>query len=119
MVVLRHAVQDRREAGRRLAHSLQRFAGQSPIVLGLPRGGVVVAYEVARSLHAPLDVWVVRKLGAPIQPELAMGAIAEGGEVYLDPGIVSLVGATGDEVAAIQQREARENRAARPVVPGG
>ena len=73
------AFADRSEAGRRLAASLAEFAGQDVVVLGLPRGGVVVAAEVADALGAPLDVIVVRKLGFPSQPELAMGAIGEGG----------------------------------------
>jgi putative phosphoribosyl transferase len=73
------AFADRSEAGRRLAASLAEFADQEVVVLGLPRGGVVVAAEVADALGAPLDVIVVRKLGFPSQPELAMGAIGEGG----------------------------------------
>src|ERR671922_71367 len=68
---------DRKEAGRLLAERLSRYAGRDDVlVLGLPRGGVPVAYEVARALRAPLDVFVVRKLGAPDQPELALGAVA-------------------------------------------
>jgi putative phosphoribosyl transferase len=92
---------DRRDAGRRLAAKLLNYRTQSPIVLGLPRGGVPVAYEVARALNAPLDVWIVRKLGAPIQPELGMGAIAEGGEVLLDEETVCLVDATPKEVETL------------------
>lgn len=78
--------------------SLLSYKAAAPLVLGLPRGGVPVAFEVARALCAPLDVWVVRKIGAPSQPELAIGAIAEGGEVYLDPGIVAITGAAKEEV---------------------
>ena len=70
---------DRADAGRRLAERLERFRDADLVVLGLPRGGVPVAYEVATALDAPLDVIVVRKLGVPFQPELAMGAIGEGG----------------------------------------
>ena len=70
---------DRREAGERLAEVLLGFASEDPVVLGLPRGGVPVAAEVASALHAPLDVLVVRKLGCPWQPELGFGAIGEGG----------------------------------------
>jgi putative phosphoribosyl transferase len=69
---------DRSEAGRRLAEALQRFADQHPVVLALPRGGVPVAYEVARALRAPLDLVLVRKIGAPFQPELAIGAVVDG-----------------------------------------
>ena len=75
---------DRRDAGRRLAQSLLDYADANPVVLGLPRGGVVVAAEVARRLQCPLDVIVVRKLGVPWQPELAMGAIGEGGVRVID-----------------------------------
>ncbi len=70
---------DRADAGWRLAERLERFRSAGPVVLGLPRGGVPVAYQVATALDAPLDVIVVRKLGVPFQPELAMGAIGEGG----------------------------------------
>ena len=70
---------DRTDAGHRLADRLRHFRGQDVVVLGLPRGGVPVAYEVARALDAPLDIIVVRKLGVPYQRELAMGAIGEGG----------------------------------------
>jgi putative phosphoribosyl transferase len=99
---------NRQDAGRRLAQRLLRYQGESPIVLGLPRGGVVVASEVARALGAPLDVWMVRKLGAPSQPELGMGALAEGGGLFLDANIVRLVGATEDEVARAVRQETAE-----------
>ncbi|WP_437608060.1 phosphoribosyltransferase family protein [Sorangium sp. So ce834] len=69
---------DRVDAGRRLAFALRRYRDEAPVVLGLPRGGVPVAYEVARALKAPLDVWVVRKIGAPGYEELGLGAISEG-----------------------------------------
>jgi putative phosphoribosyl transferase len=75
---------DRHDAGRRLAELVYDERSDQTIVIGLPRGGVIVAHEVARALHAPLDTWAVRKLGAPFQPELAIGAIAEGGGVSLD-----------------------------------
>lgn len=69
---------DRRDAGRRLGEALRRFADSKPFVLGLPRGGVPVAYEVARALGAPLDLALVRKLGAPGHPELGLGAVVNG-----------------------------------------
>ena len=75
---------DREAAGRALAGHLSRYRGEQTVVLGLPRGGVVVAWQVAQRLVAPLDVIVVRKLGVPWQPELAMGAIGEGGVRVLD-----------------------------------
>ncbi len=84
--------QDRVEAGRHLAALLGHLSGQDVVVLGLPRGGVPVAAEVARALDAPLDVIVVRKLGVPRQPELAMGAIGEGGVRLVDRGLVARLG---------------------------
>src|SRR5580765_4020963 len=97
---------DRRDAGRRLAAALLEYAGRSDvIVLALPRGGVPVAYEVAQALSAPLDVWLVRKLGVPGHGELAMGAIAAGGiEVLSDDLIRDL----GIPRALVQQVAVRE-----------
>src|SRR5271165_801995 len=74
----------RSEAGKKLARALRRYADQRPVILALPRGGVPVAAEVAAALHAPLDLILVRKIGVPIQPELAMGAVVDGA----DPVIV-------------------------------
>lgn len=99
---------DRTDAGQRLAALLERYRGQDVVVLGLPRGGVPVAYEVARALEAPLDVWVSRKLGVPYQPELGMGAIAEGGGLYLNPAVIEAVEATPDELEAVIARERKE-----------
>jgi putative phosphoribosyl transferase len=99
---------DRVDAGRRLGRRLAHLRGEDAVVLGLPRGGVPVAYEVATALDAPLDVIVVRKLGVPFQPELAMGAIGEGGVRLLNPEVVR-AGRVGDaEVAAVEQRERAE-----------
>jgi putative phosphoribosyl transferase len=84
---------DRQDAGRRLAGLLTRLRGERTVVLGVPRGGVPVAAEVARALGAPLDVVVVRKVGAPVQPELAIGAVAEGGVVLVDRETARRVGA--------------------------
>lgn len=80
--------QDRREAGRRLGEGLKKYKLKSPIVLAIPRGGVVVGYEVAKILKAPLDVIIARKIGVPSQPELGMGAVAEGGVKILDKDII-------------------------------
>jgi putative phosphoribosyl transferase len=99
---------DRADAGRRLARALEVLRSESPIVLGLPRGGVCVALEVARALDAPLDVWVVRKLGAPIHEELGMGAVAEGGEVFVDPEIVDSVGASAADVQRVIAKKSAE-----------
>lgn len=74
---------DRRDAGQRLVEPLRRFADQNPVLLGLPRGGVIVAAEIARALSAPLDVILVRKIGAPFQPELALAAVVDGPEPIL------------------------------------
>ncbi len=75
---------DRREAGHQLAEALDHLRDAQPLVVGLPRGGVIVAAEVARALHTDLDVLVVRKIGAPGQEELGLGAIAEGGVLLLN-----------------------------------
>lgn len=85
----KHRFRDRPQAGRMLAQRLAQYANRADvIVLGLPRGGVPVAFEVARQLHAPLDIFLVRKLGVPGQPELAMGAIATGGVRVLNETVV-------------------------------
>ncbi len=73
------AFKDRADAGRRLAAALERYKDRQPVVLALPRGGVPVAAEVAALLRAPLDLVLVRKIGVPIEPELAMGAVVDGG----------------------------------------
>jgi putative phosphoribosyl transferase len=99
---------DRVEAGRQLATELERFRGSDVVVLGLPRGGVPVARQIADALGAPLDVIVVRKLGAPSHEELAMGAIGEGGVRVVSDDIVRSVGATDDQVAAVEAEERAE-----------
>ncbi len=100
---------DRTEAGRRLAERLAHYRGSSDLlVLGLPRGGVVVAYEVARALNAPLDVFVVRKLGVPGQEELAMGAIASGGLRVLNPTVVNLWGIPESVIEEVAEQERLE-----------
>ena len=113
---------DRAEAGQLLAKKLQSYAGQDDvIVLGLPRGGVPVAYEVARALHSPLDVFIVRKLGVPGFEELALGAIASGGVRVLNEDVMrSLPNAdaiiemvTAKETAEVGRRE-QDYRGGRP-----
>ena len=99
---------DRVEAGRQLAVVLERFRGPDVVVLGLPRGGVPVARQIADALGAPLDVIVVRKLGAPTHHELAMGAIGEGGVRVVSEDIVRSVGATTDQLAAVEAEERAE-----------
>jgi putative phosphoribosyl transferase len=78
--------QNRQEAGRLLAERLQARPWTNPLVMALPRGGVPVAYEVAQALHAPLELMIVRKLGHPLHPEYAIGAMASGGVVVMNPG---------------------------------
>ena len=96
---------DRVEAGRKLGLALAGLRGKDVVVLGLPRGGVPVAAEVANALDAPLDVIVVRKLGVPFQPEVAMGAIGEGGARVLDRRVVSLARVTDDDLRTVEVRE--------------
>jgi putative phosphoribosyl transferase len=96
---------DRCAAGRELAAALVPLGLDNPIVLGLPRGGVPVAYEVAQRLGAPLDVLVVRKVGAPDQPELAIGAVGAAGVVVADEATMALVGVGPDEFAALARHE--------------
>jgi len=100
---------DRHDAGRRLAARLQRLNGRPDVVvLGLPRGGVPVAYEVARAVRAPLDVFVVRKLGAPGHEELAMGAVASGGVRVINEDVVRGLGISRQTFDEITEQEERE-----------
>ncbi|HZD22857.1 MAG TPA: alpha/beta fold hydrolase [Acidimicrobiia bacterium] len=100
---------DRVEAGRRLAGHLTHLSNRDDVVvLGLPRGGVPVAYEVATRLNLPLDVIVVRKLGVPYQPELAMGAIGEEGVRILDSRVLSMAGVSEHELEAVEDKERAE-----------
>lgn len=99
---------DRRDAGRQLASKLAHLAGTDSVVLALPRGGVPVAYEVARALKAPLDVFVVRKLGVPGHEELAMGAIASGGERVLNDDVIRVLRIPPDWIDRAAEREQGE-----------
>lgn len=100
---------DRREAGRALGRALWAMPGlESALVLALPRGGVPVGYEVARELGLPLDVLVVRKLGAPGQEELALGAVAGGGVLALNPEVVRAFSITQEQIDAMAARERAE-----------
>jgi predicted phosphoribosyltransferase/dienelactone hydrolase len=117
-------LRDRRDAGRQLADLLAPLREERPVLLALPRGGVPVAHEVARALGAPLDVLVVRKLGAPRQRELGVGAIGEGGVRVLSTDIIAATGTTDEQLAVIEARErveldrrARAYRGARPMLP--
>jgi predicted phosphoribosyltransferase len=99
---------DRSDAGRRLAAELETLRGRDVLVLGLPRGGVPVACEIARALEAPLDVFLVRKLGVPGHEELGFGAIASGGVRVLDPRVVRAARVDADTIDAVAERERRE-----------
>lgn len=108
---MREQFRDRQEAGRLVAArlaELPEMSGKDIVVLGLPRGGVPVAYEIAQRLGAPLDVIVVRKLGVPYQPELAMGAIGEGGVRIMNQGLVSRGRISEEQVAAVEEAERAE-----------
>jgi putative phosphoribosyl transferase len=100
--------EDRAEAGRILAQYLLFYRGEKAMVLALPRGGVVVAYEIARSLNAPLDVIVARKLGAPGQEELGIGAIAPGGVYILEEETLDWLGISSTQLERIIARETEE-----------
>jgi len=101
---------DRAEAGRRLAAALRKFKGHEVVVLALPRGGVPVAAEVAAALHAPLDLILVRKIGVPIQPELAMGAVDDGAQPHVvrNEDVIRLADISEEEFAAVRSRELLE-----------
>jgi predicted phosphoribosyltransferase len=101
---------DRVDAGRKLARALRKFRGHEVVVLALPRGGVPVAAEVAAALHAPLDLILVRKIGVPMQPELAMGAVVDGPEPHVvrNDDVVDLAGVSEEKFAAIRDRELLE-----------
>ena len=116
-----HRFHDRIDAGRQLAVALEDQAAAQPLILALPRGGVPVAYEVAKHLGAPLDVWVVRKIGLPWHPEVGVGAVAEDGVVHLNHDILNSVvldDAVLQAAIANQRREVEERvrkfRAGRP-----
>ncbi len=99
---------DRIDAGQQLADRLMGYRNMNPIVLGVPRGGVPVAYEVAKALGAPLDVVVARKVGAPFQPEFGIGAIAPGGVRILDDYAVRVLGIADEELESLIARETVE-----------
>jgi putative phosphoribosyl transferase len=100
--------EDRRHAGRKLATLLMGLAGERPIVLALPRGGVPVAVEIAHALNAPMDLMTIRKLGAPHNPEFAVGALAEDGSAVLDAETAERLGLTRAQLDAVVEQEVRE-----------
>jgi putative phosphoribosyl transferase len=100
---------DRSSAGQQLAEELSTYTEQKDlVVLGLPRGGVPVAFEIAKALEAPLDVFVVRKLGVPSNPELAMGAIASGGIRVLNRDVVNRLGISEEDIERVAEQEREE-----------
>ena len=101
---------DRDDAGRQLAKALARYKDRKPIVLALPRGGVPVAAKVAEALHAPLDLLLVRKIGVPFQPELAMGAVVDGASplTVRNEEVISLAGISEREFSAVRDQQLAE-----------
>lgn len=100
---------NREEAGRRLVERLIRYRGDpTAIILALPRGGVTVGYQLSLGLHFPLDVFIARKLGAPDNPEYALGAVGETGTIYLNPDALAVYNLSGDEMEALAQTQQRE-----------
>lgn len=112
---------DRIEAGRRLAKALAPYKNQHPVVLALPRGGVPVAAEIAAALDAPLDLVLVRKIGAPMQPELAMGAVVDGSEpvVVRNEHVIRQGGISERDFAAVRDRQLAEIERRRKLYLGG
>ena len=116
--------QNRKEAGQLLAEQLLVFKKDNPLILAIPRGGVPVAVEVSRRLGADLDLMFVKKIGAPTNPELAIGAICEDGRPWLNSRIVSLLGIKtaalkelSDEKSEEVRTQARRLRGSRPAIP--
>ncbi len=99
---------DRVEAGKRLAAELKDFRGEKGIVLAIPRGGVIVGYEIAQALNLPLDIIIPHKLGAPDNPELAIGAIAEDGTAILDQNLIAYMGVSREYIAEESERQKKE-----------
>jgi len=110
---------DRVDAGQILANKLTKYADQKPLVLGLPRGGVPVAFEVAKALKAPLDVYIVRKLGVPGQEELAMGAIATGDVRVLNQGVIDALQISEEAIETETRKEKEELKRREALYRGG
>lgn len=96
------------DAGKKLAELLSKSVIDNPVIVGLPRGGVPVAYVVAKELRAPLEIIVVRKLGVPSQPELAFGAIGEGGEIWINQEVIKGYGISNEVMKDVQGKESDE-----------
>lgn len=111
--------EDRIEAGKQLAQRLKKYENESPLIVALPRGGVAVGFPIAKLLHAPLEVEIVRKLGAPQNLELGIGAIAEDGVVYLDKNMLDYFQVSNGTLRLIQERERAELERRRQLYRGG
>jgi putative phosphoribosyl transferase len=116
-----HRFGNRRDAGRQLSALLSRYLDQKPVVLALPRGGVPVGYEVSKALEAPLDVLLVRKIGAPAHPELAIGAVVDGAnpQVVLNEQIVQKLGIGEEYIKSEEKRQFAEIERRRLLYHGG
>lgn len=101
---------DRVDAGKRLASALKNFSAEKGIVLAIPRGGVVIGYVIAKTLNLPLDVIIPRKIGAPDNPELAIGAVAEDGTAILDQNLIKYLGVSREYVVEETERQKQEIR---------
>lgn len=99
---------NRQDAGIQLAESLTKFIDEQPIIIALPRGGVVLGYEIAKKLNAPLDIIVARKIGAPLQPELGIGAIAPNNIKILNTDLINQLGIRQDEIEKVIRNETIE-----------
>lgn len=110
---------NREEAGRTLGESLKRYKFENPVILAIPRGGVVIGYEVANIIKASLDVIVVRKIGAPTQPELGIGAVAEGGIEILDKELIKSLRIPKNSVSEVIVREKNEIERRKSLYRGG
>lgn len=110
---------DRRAAGRQLVDHLVRHVGERTLVLALPRGGVPVGYEIARAFNVPLDIWVVRKIGAPWNPELGLGAVAEGGFTYINRELVAALGLAESQLSPLIEATRLEVKDRVRVLRGG
>lgn len=108
MKVLMEKYSNRRQAGKVLASHLEKFKDSNSIILGLPRGGIPVAFEVAKALRLPMDVFIVRKLGVPGYEELAMGAIASGGIFFINQDLVKSLNISSSDIEHVIEEEMRE-----------
>ncbi|MER9652865.1 phosphoribosyltransferase [Mesorhizobium sp. M0152] len=121
MLAIEGGFLDRREAGRRLANELAKTKWADPIVLALPRGGVPVAFEIAKALHAPLDILLVRKIGAPEHPEFGVGAVVDGNDpqLLLNDDALRMLGISSDYIEKEETRQLHEIERRRERYLGG